>query len=183
MKRTMKLEDIIIRSSFANSTPKPNKMKECRDYWNQNHEQDRYLVVDRNNVLIDGYVQYLVLKENGIDEAEIRIGKMKKLDRWQRKTKEDSWDTPEYRENPTTYINGFHPNYPNKEYMWRVPSNWIDIADSLQIGDVVFCHTKKSYAAPVVITKIQVLDRCPVDYPVSKMCYKTIRRNGAEVGI
>ena len=182
MKRTMKLEDITIRDSFANTIPKEHKMKECRDYWEEHQEQDRYIVVDRNNVLVDGYIQYLVLKENGIEDVEIRIGKMKKLKRWQRKINKDSLDEAEYREKPTTYIIGVHPNdNSGREYMWRVPNNWIWVSENLQIGDLVFCHTKKSYSAPVIITKIMVLDKCPVDYPVSKMCYKTIKRDGKVV--
>lgn len=177
----MKLEDIIIRECFANTTPRESKMRECRDYWSRCKSQDRYIVVDRNNVLVDGYVQYLVLKENGIKDAEIRIGKMKKLDRWQRKTNEDSWDTPKYREISTTYIIGVHPNNTKREYMWRVPNNWTWVSENLQVGDLVFCRTKRSHAAPVIITKIMVLHKCPVDYPVSKMCYKTILRDGARV--
>lgn len=182
MKRTMKLEDINVRESFANTTPREYKMKECRDYWDKYHKQDRYIVVDRNNVLVDGYIQYLVLKENGIEDVEIRIGKMKKLKRWQRKVNKDSWDEAEYREKPTTYIIGVHPNdNSGREYMWRVPNNWIWVAENLQVGDTVFCRTRFHNAAPVVITKIMVLDKCPVDYPVSKMCYKTILRDGVRV--
>lgn len=182
MKRTMKLTDIIIREAFANTTPRASKMKECRDYWNEHHTQDRYIVVDRNNVLVDGYIQYLVLKENNVEEVEIRRGKMRKLDRWQRMNKEDSWDTPEYREKPTTYIIGVHPNSKtNKQYMWRVPNNWTLVAEKLQVGDLVFCRTRRSKTAPVIIKEIKVLDRCPVDYPVSKMYYKTIKRNGEVV--
>lgn len=184
MKRMMRLEDIIIKESFANTTPRAIKMKECRDYWKEHQSQDRYIVVDRNNVLVDGYVMYLVLKENGIEEAEIRIGKMKekRLKRWHRKTNADSWDIPEYREKPTTYIIGVHPNSKSeKQYMWRVPNNWTWIAENLQVGDLVFCRTKRSRIAPVIIKEIKVLDRCPVDYPISKMCCKTIRRNGVAV--
>lgn len=178
----MNINDIIIRESFANTAPRPNKMKICRDYWNEHHKQDRYIVVDRNNVLVDGYIQYLVLKENGVDEAEIRIGKDIKLKRWKRKSMEDNWDTPEYREKSTTYIIGVHPNDDSgKEYMWRVPGNWNLIADSLQINDLVFCRARKNQVAPVIIKEIKVLDRCPVDYPISKMCYKTIIRDGVRV--
>lgn len=179
MERTMKLKDIIIKERFANSTPKECKMKKCRDFWREYQKQDRYIVVDRNNVLIDGYIQYLVLKENNVDEAEIRIGKMKKLNRWRRKVNEDSWDSAEYREKTTTYIIGVHPNdVTQREYMWRVPNNWVWISENLQVGDLVYCRTKRSNAAPVIITKIMVLDKCPVDYPISKMCYKTIKRDG-----
>lgn len=177
MKRTMKLVDIIIPDNFAETTPKENKIKECRQYWNEHHKQDRYIVVDRNNVLSDGYVQYLILKEAGIEEAEIRIGKRSKVKQWQRMSNKDWWDEPEYRENPTTYIIGVHPkSVIGREYMWRIPSNWTWVAENVQIGDVVFCRTKHG-VAPVIITKIEILDRCPVDYPVKKMCKKTIIRN------
>lgn len=177
----MNINDIVIRESFANTTPRTEKMKVCRDYWKEHHKQDRYIVVDRNNVLIDGYIQYLVLKENNIDDVEIRIGKIKKK-RWKRKSMKDNWDTPKYREELTTYIIGTHNNgNSNKGYMWRVPNNWTWISDNLQVGDTVFCRTRKSNAAPITITKIMKLDRCPVDYPVSKMCYKTIIRDGIRV--
>lgn len=182
MDRRMNINDIVIRESFLQSTPRAQKMKVCRDYWECNHKQDRYIVVDRNNVLVDGYIQYLVLKENNIDEAEIRIGKDKKLKRWKRKNRKDSWDEPEYRENSTTYIVGKHPNSNNdKEYMWRVPNNWTWVSDNLQVGDTVFCRTRFHNAAPVIVTKVMILDKCPVDYPVSKMCYKTILRDGVRV--
>ena len=181
MDRRMNINDIIIKESFLQSTPRAQKMKVCRDYWNEHQSQDRYIVVDRNKVLVDGYVQYLVLKENGIEEAEIRIGKAKKLKRWKRKNRKDSWGEPEYREISTTYIVGKHPNSSDKEYMWRVPNNWIWVSENLQVGDVVFCRTRFHNAAPVVVTKVMVLDKCPVDYPVSKMCYKTILRDGVRV--
>lgn len=174
----MNINDIVIRESFANTTPRAEKMKTCRDYWNQYHEQDRYIVVDRNNILVDGYIQYLVLKENGVEDVSIRIGKYHKEKRWKRLGKEDSWDTPEYRDNPTTYIFGKHPNsVSNCEYMWRIPSNWTWVADNVQIGDLVFCRTRYG-VAPVVVNRIEIMDRCPVDYPVKKMCKKTIKRDG-----
>ncbi len=182
MKRTMKVEDIIINEAFEVTTPREHKMKECRDYWNKHQKQDRYIVVNKNNVLIDGYIQYLVLKENGIEEAEIRIGRTKEVKRWKRKMAEDSWDIPEYREKPTTYIIGVHPNsYSDKEYMWRVPNNWTWVAENLQVGDLVFCRTRGCRVSPVIIKEIKVLDKCPVDYPVNKMCYKTIKRDGRVV--
>ena len=33
MKRIMKIKDIVIKENFANTTPRENKMKVCRDYW------------------------------------------------------------------------------------------------------------------------------------------------------
>ena len=59
--RRMKLSDIKITDAFANSIPSEEKLNECRNNWKQWNRQDRYIVVNPDNVLIDGYIQYLVL--------------------------------------------------------------------------------------------------------------------------
>ena len=82
--RRMRLEDIKIKESFANTTPSEEKMNECRKFWEMCNKQDRYVVVNKKGYLIDGYVQYLVLKENGIEDVEIRVGRSTKK-RWNRK--------------------------------------------------------------------------------------------------
>ena len=177
----MKLSDIKINEAFANSIPSEEKMKECRHNWKTYEKQDRYLVVNYNNVLIDGYIQYLILKENNIEEAEVKISSRRKK-RWERKNTKD-WLVPKYRENPTTYIYGIHPNSKDtKTYMWRVPESWNGWADNVQIGDAVMCATKFGYS-PVVVNKIEILDKCPIDIPVKKVCNKQIRRNGMVVEI
>ena len=97
--RTMKLVDIKISEAFANSIPSEEKMNECRNNWNQWHRQDRYIVVNPDNVLIDGYIQYLVLKENNVEEAEVKISTKRKK-RWYRKNMED-WNIPHYKNEAT----------------------------------------------------------------------------------
>ena len=179
--RRMKLSDIKISEAFANSVPSNKKLNECRNNWNHEHRQDRYIVVNPDNVLIDGYIQYLVLKENNIEEAEIKISTRSKK-RWYIKNVED-WNTSHYRSETTTYVYGVHPNSKDtKTYMWRVPNSWINWADNIQIGDTIMCATKFGYA-PVVVNKIETLDQCPIDIPVKKVCNKKIRRNGIIVGI
>ena len=64
--------------------------------------------------------------------------------------------------------------------MWRVPESWTSLADNVQIGDIVMCATKFGYA-PVVVSKIEILDKCPIDIPVKKVCNRQIRRNGLVV--
>ena len=55
-------------------------MEECRNNYVTHGEQDRYVVVDHTNTLIDGYIMYLVLKENNVDEAKVKIfNKRKKV--------------------------------------------------------------------------------------------------------
>lgn len=177
--RTMKISDIKIKESYLSTTPNEEKMNECRTNWNNFHRQDRFIVVDHSNTLIDGYVQYLVLKENGIEEAEIKIWHCKRK-RWERKNIKDCV-APRYRKNPTTYIYGVHPNSKDtKTYMWRVPESWNGWADNIQSGDTIMCATKFGYA-PIVVNKIEILDKCPIDIPVKKVCNREIRRNGMVV--
>ena len=66
--------------------------------------------------------------------------------------------------------------------MWRVPESWNGWVDNVQIGDTVMCATKFGYA-PVVVSKIEILDKCPIDIPIKKVCNKQIRRNGLVVEI
>jgi len=175
MSRKMKLSDIKIKESFATTTPSEKKMNECRNNWNIYHRQDRYIVVNDDNELIDGYIQYLVLKENGIEEADIKISDRRKR-RWYRKNVKD-WTAPHYRNEETTYIYGVHPNSNcTKTFIWRVPKSWIWFAKNVQVGDCILCETKFGIS-PVIVTKIEVLDKCPVDFVVKRVAGKVIRKN------
>ena len=167
--RKMKLSDIKISDAFANSIPSEEKLNDCRNNWNQWHRQDRYIVVNPDKVLIDGYIQYLVLKENNVEETEIKISTIRKK-RWYRKNVED-WDIPHYKNETTTYIYGVHPNSKSeKEFVWRVPKSWSEIEweDGLIIGDKIMVDTKFGIK-PVVVTKIEISDKCPVNMPVKRV--------------
>ena len=167
--RRMKLSDIKISGAFASSIPSEEKMNECRNNWNQWNCQDRYIVVNPDNVLIDGYIQYLVLKENNVEEAEIKISNRRKK-RWYRKNIED-WNIPHYRNQTTTYIYGVHPNSKNeKEFVWRVPKTWSEAGweDGLSAGDNILVDTKFG-TRRIKITKIEFLDECPIDIPVKRV--------------
>lgn len=179
--RKMKLSEIKIKESFANTTPSEEKMNACRYNWRMFDKQDRYIIVDHNNVLIDGYCMYLVLMEHKEEYAEIKISHCRN-ERWERKNTKD-WLVPRYKDNPTTYIFGTHPNSNcQREFVWRVPESWPGFADSIQLGDTIMCATKFGYA-PVVVSKIEILDKPPIDLPIKKVCNKKIRRNGMVVEI
>lgn len=173
--RRMKLSEIKISEVFADSIPTEEKMNDCRNNWNRWHRQDRYIVVNPDNILIDGYIQYLVLKENNIEEAEIKISNRRKK-RWHRKNVED-WRVPHYRNEATTYIYGVHPNSKNeKEFVWRVPKSWSEVGweDGLKIGDEILVATKFGIK-PIVITKIEIFDRCPVIMPVKRVAGLSVK--------
>lgn len=165
----IKLSDIKIKDSFAQTTPKESKMEECRSHWNNFHEQDRYIIVNRDNELIDGYVQYLVLKENGIDEAVIKKSGHKSKS-WNRIRK----IVPDYRNKTTTYVYGIHPNSKSlKERVWRIPNSWVGCEEDLLPGDKIFVHTKRGIQ-PIIITRFEWLDECPVDMRVRKVYRKVL---------
>lgn len=168
--RRMKLSDIKIKESFANTTPSEEKMTECRKFWEMCNKQDRYVVVNKKGYLIDGYVQYLILKENGIEDVEVRVGSSKKK-RWNRRTLK-SLACAGYKEQNTTYIYGIHPNDKyKKERVWRVPNTWIGWENDLLPGDRIIVSTKNGFA-PIIITKIEWLDKPPVDTPIKRVVAK-----------
>ena len=170
----MGLKDIKISEAFAKSVPGKAKMDECRRYWKENHCQDRFLVVNHNNVLVDGYIQYLVLQENGIKDAEVKFSDKKNLC-WYRK------DTlcPSYMSERTTYIYGKHLTGGNrdKEYMWRVPKAWTQFTEDVSVGDRILCNTCFG-TAPVVVTRVRIANKCPITAKVKRVAKKEIIRNG-----
>lgn len=63
----MRLSEIKISADFESSIPNTYKYNKCENYYNKTWNQDRYIVVDEKNVLVDGYIMYLVLKNNGVE--------------------------------------------------------------------------------------------------------------------
>ena len=67
------VSDIIISEAFAQTQPKQSKLNRIRDYYLKYGSIDKPIVVNRNNLLLDGYVRYLVLKENNAEYAKVKI--------------------------------------------------------------------------------------------------------------
>lgn len=161
MKR-MRLEDIKIPEAFALTSPKEEKMCECREFWRYEGKQDRPIVVNHNNILIDGYVMYLILLEH--KEEYGYVHKLYKKNKIKRNKKVN---TNTYRNKPTIYIYGKHPKS-KRTLVWRVPERWIGWTDNLHIGDTIFCRTKYGIK-PVVVQDVEILDKCPVDFSVKRV--------------
>lgn len=140
--KMMKLSDIKVPKSFAATTPKEEKMSLCRDFWNNNHKQIKDIVVNKDNILVDGYVQYLVLKENGVDDAEVvKLSRKRVFINRERNHKREHVE-PNYKRKVTTYIFGIHPKSNMKEYVWRVPASWEGWENDLLPGDRIWVHTE-----------------------------------------
>ena len=63
--KKIKLDYIIIPKVFLESKPSEMKIEKCRNKWKKYNKQPKLLIIDEDNVLIDGYIQYLVLNYNG----------------------------------------------------------------------------------------------------------------------
>lgn len=174
--RRMRLIDIKIPEAFALTSPREEKMCECREFWRYEGKQDRPIVVNHNNVLIDGYVMYLILKEHKEEEADIIVGRY--VNKKKCKKKVTYKVEPKCCRQPTTYIYGKHLNGKSqKEYVWRVPAKWIDFVENVQIGDVVQCVNRYGVKS-VVVSKIEILEKPPYDGVIKKVKSKRITRNG-----
>ena len=167
----IKMSDIKISKSFASTTPKEEKMNICREFWNNNHKQIKDIVVNKDNILVDGYVQYLVLKENCIENADVvKLDRKKVFINREHKRKRE-YVEPSYKREATTYIFGMHPKYRIKEYVWRVPTSWKGWENDLLPGDRIWVHTEYGIK-PIIITRIEWLDKCPVNMKVKKVYTK-----------
>ena len=158
MKR-IKLDEIIIPKLFLESKPSETKIEKYKNKWKKYNKQPKPLIVDEDNVLIDGYIQYLVLKELGYEEGNYLV-------RHESKKEKSS-----YRDTLTTYVYGVHPNSNcTKEFVWRVPKSWSELGweDGLNIGNKILVDTKFGIK-PVVVTKIEISDKCPVNIPVKRV--------------
>lgn len=146
------IDTIRISNAFQRTHPSDVKLKECSDYWNKYHKQSKMIVLSKNNVLVDGYIQYLILKENNEKIAEV--------------------EQSEYQKEWTTYIYGIHQNGNGKEYVWKVPKFWKGWENDLLPGDSILVKTKYGIKE-IIVTKIEWLDECPIDKKV-KNVYKKI---------
>lgn len=172
MTRTMKLSEIRIKGSFEKSVPNEYKLLQCREYWEQHGFYLHDIVVNDKEYLVDGYIQYLVLKENDIEDVVVKDFDKKVYKRTKSKVrKSGKKKVKSYRDTETLYIFGVHPKG-IKERVWRVPNKFQKEWESiLSVGDIVMVKTKRGNA-PIKITRIEKLSECPVDMSVKKVVKK-----------
>ena len=131
------IKEIIIPDSFKNSKPNDQKVEMKRQYYNKNRQIQKPLLVDENNVLLDGYIWYLLLLENGFD-GYVGVDVVKK---------------PRVSQ---SYVWARHPGNP-KIYVWKCPSN-----AKYYRGDIILVETSKGPSA-VVVENYGVLYYPPID--------------------
>lgn len=150
--KNMKLDAIKIRDSFANSKPNKSRMKRKR-YLYKYYGIYKSIVVDGNDVLIDGYMTYLILKEFGVKSTKVvNLG-------------EKYYTSKFFKEKEIYYLYGIHSGN-DKEYVWVIPENKVDkIIGQVLPGDQVIVNTMYGKET-VTVTRIELLKNPPVDRPI-----------------
>lgn len=176
----MRLSEIKISADFESSIPNTYKYNKCE---NKTGNQDRYIVVDEKNVLVDGYIMYLVLKNHDVEYGNVKRLTLRKHTYTDKQRKKygrliSPKHVVTYKEKPTAYVYGKHPNSKdNKEYVWRLPQAWGYMSLMLQKGDVIYCGTRFG-VAPVVVTKVELKSNFDTSLCIKKACSQKIYRDG-----
>ena len=71
--KTTRLDDIQIPKPFRNSFPASYKVKNCYETYITYRRFDRDIVVDKDNILTDGYVAYLIARMIGIVQVKVTV--------------------------------------------------------------------------------------------------------------
>lgn len=69
---TIDLSHINIPPSFAATVPNPYKVYKCVDYFKKTGRLDCEIIIDKDNVLVDGYIRYLVAKMFNIKKVRYK---------------------------------------------------------------------------------------------------------------
>ena len=94
--RIMKIEDIKIYPCFAACEPKPEKIQQKEQYFEETAIFQSQIILDRNGYLIDGFTSYLLARKYGIRTVPVRHGR-RRIVRASHKPggKLYSWELPE----------------------------------------------------------------------------------------
>lgn len=121
----MKIDEIKIYPCFAAHGPKPEKMQQKEQYFEETGALQSQIILDSRGNLIDGYTSYLLAKAHGIQCVPVRYGR-RQIVRASHK--------PEGR-----------------LYSWELPERLIG---QVSAGDIVVVRTEKG-ARTVVVTAVE----------------------------
>ena len=89
------LKDIIISEDFKQNTPAASKLERVRKYFSDRGEIPAEIVLNEDNVLIDGYCTYLLAQELGLKEVPIERGHIELIEAYHRKGQQSYfWRVP-----------------------------------------------------------------------------------------
>lgn len=155
------ISDIKIQPEYEKTRPSKAKLKECEDFYLKYHKLDRYIGINSDGYLVDGYVGYLVAKKFGL-----QIVKIKKTEE---KLSDGNIKYLFLRPVKHTYVYGIHDEqHTNKKYVWRIPDNK---NIKLHVGDKAIVATKHGLST-ISVTDIQRLPNKPINMRIRKVVRK-----------
>lgn len=72
-KKQILLKDIVIPGCFKDTKPNVEKVKEKIDYYNKHGKFDSKIVINKQDILVDGYITYMIAKMYGKELIECYI--------------------------------------------------------------------------------------------------------------
>lgn len=72
--KDFQIKDIVISEDFKNTTPAERKLQRKEDYFINTGKLPEDIVINDDNVLIDGYTTYLVAVKHGILSSNVKRG-------------------------------------------------------------------------------------------------------------
>lgn len=113
--RNFAIRDIIVTDDFRDTTPGSRKMERAERRYQQTGGLPVNIVINDENVLIDGYITYLLAVQHGIEQMDVYRGYME-------------------------LVEALHYTGSEKAYMWRVPL-WL--YGMIETGDYIIVQTAR----------------------------------------
>ena len=129
------ISNIIIPNEFAKTTPKNSKVERIREYFNVYNTIDEPVTISSSNILMDGYIRYLIAKEHNMQSIPCIIS-----------------DKNLNLKKPMKYIVGSFDN--GLEYIWKI-RNKLDV----NVGDKALVANKNGRAVVSVVKVFYSNDR------------------------
>jgi len=117
----MRIDDIKIFPCFATHEPKPEKMQQKEQYFEETGALQSQIILDSRANLIDGYTSYLLAVKHGLQSVSVQYGRRQIM--------------------RASHRNG------GKLYAWELPGLLID---RVHIGDKVLVRTDRGIKAVTV---------------------------------
>ena len=139
------IKDIRISDDFRNTTPGENKMERMRQKYERSSLLPTNIIINADNVLIDGYITYLLALEQGIEQLDVYRGYIEVIEAVHREG--------------------------SKSFRWRVP---LYLYGSVQPGDYAIVRTSKGVKR-VYVKKVIQQQYPEQTYKLKRIIKKCIR--------
>lgn len=120
------VKDIVIMDEYRSAQPKPEKMERRERLFQEYGLLPCDVVINDENVLLDGYMSYLLAVKHGLERIDVKRGWVEIIEA------------------------AFRPHPDCKTYRWRVPER---LAGEIRKGDKVLVSTA-SGVSPVTVLRV-----------------------------